>query len=121
MKRILFLFALLFVASIVDAKTEDKGEQIYLETKLVDPTQVGPPIKKSPFGIPSIYLDGHVIYFNTPCNGYTLRILNKEGGLIYSIVIPEGAASIILPSFLSGEYQLEIIRVPFCFYGFIRL
>lgn len=76
---------------------------------------------KGPVQIPSIALDGHTLYFFTPCDGDTLRLVDEDGVVVYSLVIPDGSSSLELPATLSGEYELQIIRGNFCFWGAVML
>jgi len=39
----------------------------------------------------------------------------------YTLVIPTGTTSLVLPSTLSGDYTIQIIRGNYLFYGTINL
>ena len=39
----------------------------------------------------------------------------------YETIIPENTSTITLPLNLSGEYELQIIRGNYCFYGSVEL
>ena len=86
-----------------------------------DPTNIGYPIPKSPVLVPEVSLDGHTLYFFTPCDGYTLNIVDENDVVVYSIVIPVGTTSWVLPATLSGEYELQLISGNYCFWGMITL
>ena len=62
-------------------------------------------------------IEDYTLYFNTPCDGYVLRLVDE----FYSTVIPVGATSLVLPSYLSGTYELQIITGYYCFFGDITL
>lgn len=121
MKKVIFSFVLLFLASFSQARVLSMWSQLYLQVRFDDPTVQEVPIGRSPIVIPSLSLEGYNLLFNTPCDGCTLRIVNEDGDLEYSIVIPANTATLTLPSYLSGEYELQIIRGQFCFYGYIEL
>lgn len=76
---------------------------------------------KSPVTIPEIGLENHTLYFYTPCDGCTLRLLDENDNVVYSTVIATGTTSLVLPSTLSGEYEIQIIQGNICFYGYINL
>lgn len=78
-------------------------------------------LHKSPITIPEISLEGYTLYFYTPCDGCTLRLLDENDNVVYSTVIATGATSLVLPSTLSGEYEIQIIQGNICFYGYINL
>lgn len=86
-----------------------------------DPTNIGYPIPKSPVLVPEVSLEDHTLYFFTPCDGCTLNIVDENDDVVYTLVIPSGTTSLALPSDLSGEYELQIIRGNYCFWGTITL
>ena len=125
MKKII-LSVLLFLASsysdvMAQVAGNDIGEGIVLYVGIIDPTKPDGPVKRSPIRIPSVSIDGHTLYFNTPCDGCRLQLFNEDGKLQYVITIPENSESIELPSYLTGEYEIQIIRGRYCFYGYITL
>jgi hypothetical protein len=51
-----------------------------------------------------------------------VRIKRKcTGDVEYVTVIPTGTTTSVLPSYLSGEYQLQIKQGNYCFSGYINL
>lgn len=76
---------------------------------------------KSPVLAPTVYIDGNVLTFETPCDGCVLQLVDEDDDVVYSIVIPAGTTSLILPSTLSGTFELQIIRDNWLFYADINL
>ena len=87
----------------------------------MDPTVIKGNGGRAPIVIPTLYMEGYNILFQTPCDGCTLQLVSEDGEIEYSVVIPEGTETLTLPSDLSGEYELRIIRGQFCFWGYIVL
>ena len=118
---------LLFVGvSFADTQQLSSYEAIILHASILhasitDPTKDQEPYKLGPVKIPSVQQDGHSIKFVTSCDGCTLKITSDDGDIEYLVTIPEGATTISLPSYLSGEYCLQIIRGRFCFWSYIWL
>lgn len=121
MKRIIFALVLILSASLTDAKVQNVCEEVFLQVSFTDPTENQKPIKRSPVFIPSISLEDHTLFFATPCDGCTLRLINEDGDMEYVTVIPTDTITLDLPSYLSGEYQLQIIQGNYCFWGYINL
>jgi hypothetical protein len=117
MKKILFSLCLCVVAAIGTAKVQKLCGLIYLTVEIIDPTEETEPIEKEPILVPSVSLEGYTLIFITPCDGSTLRLVDANDNVVYSTVIPTGATSLVLPSSLSGEYQIQIIQGNLCFYG----
>lgn len=45
----------------------------------------------------------------------------KNNNVVYSKVIPINTANLVIPSTLSGEYEIQIIQGNICFYRTIYL
>ena len=92
---------------------------VELEVKYDDPTIGGPQPHRTPVQIPDVSLDGHTLTFDASCIGCTLRLVNAEGEVEYTTLITSG--TLVLPSTLEGEFEIQIIRDNWCFYGYIEL
>lgn len=110
----------LFPLSSVSVKAENPGI-IELEAGYDDPNYPLDPDHRTPILIPHVGIDGNTLLFYTPCDGCTLRLLDESSNVVYTIVIPVGATTHVLPSYLSGEYKIEIIQGIYCFWGYIEL
>lgn len=118
MKRFVFALVLVLASSLSGVMAQD---EIDLEEGIVDPTEEYEPYQKGPVLVPSVSLDDHTLYFITPCDGCTLRLLDENDVVVYSTVIPTGTTSLMLPSYLSGEFEIQIIQGFYYFWGFINL
>ena len=117
MRRIIFVLVLMVMALYSGAKIQNVNKEIYLQVRFDDPTEDHEPLQKDPLEVPSISLDDHTLYFDTSCDGCTLNIVDSNDVVVYTTVIPVGMTSLVLPSTLSGEYELQIIQGNYCFYG----
>ena len=79
------------------------------------------PIKKSPIQIPLVYQDGNELTFATPCTGCTLQLLDTDGEVVYETTVASGTTTVVLPSSLTGTYELRLIYGDIYFYGDINL
>jgi hypothetical protein len=121
MKRIILCLVLGLVSSFSGVVAEVVGDDIDLELGIFDPTGGYEPPKKGIVLIPSVSLDGHTLDFETSCDGCTLRLLDENDVVVYSTVIPTGSTSLVLPSYLSGEFEIQIIEGNYYFWGYIYL
>ena len=83
-----------------------------------DPTNKPRP-HKSPVQIPEVDLEGFTLTFFDSCVGCTLRIVNTEDEVEYTTIITSD--TLVLPSTLEGQYEIQIIQGEWCFYGDIEL
>ena len=93
--------------------------EVPLQVSIDDPNIDKPPYPKTPILIPEVSIDDYTLTFDASCLGCELRLLDEDGVLVYSTTITSG--TLVLPSYLSGNYELQIIRGNFCFYGDISL
>ncbi|MBO7045898.1 MAG: hypothetical protein J6W38_06040 [Prevotella sp.] len=121
MKRIIIVLVLTVLALQGIAKIQKVCGDVTLQVRIDDPTEDYEPLQKGPFEVPSVCLEGYSLYFATSCDGCTLRLVDANDNVVYSTVIPTGTTSLVLPSSLSGEYEIQIIQGNLCFYGFINL
>ena len=96
---------------------------IPLEVEYNDPSHDQDDPQKNPVSIPQVSIEVYTLYFNTPCDGYVLRLVDENDNVAYSTVIPVGATSLILPPYLFGIYELQLIpsNCNYYFYGTIDL
>ena len=87
----------------------------------VDPADPMDDYPRSPILVPRVDIDGYTLTFYTPCDGCVLRLVDENDNMVYSTVIPIGTTNLILPSYLSGNYEIQILRGVLCFYGYINL
>ena len=95
--------------------------ELPLQVRYDDPDDTQDNPHREPILIPEVSIEDYTLYFDTPCDGCILRVVNELGVVEYTTVIPVGADELVLPSYLSGEYELQIIRGNLCFYGDITL
>ena len=103
------------------ARSLSVSNGLSLEVRRIDPSVPVRNIKRSPVRVPSLSILDHTLYFASSCDGCTLRLVNEDGDVEYSIEIPENTSVITLPFYLSGEYELQILRGNYCFFGYVEL
>lgn len=120
-KRFLIISCLAAVLSLTSVNVYADPEGIDLQVGYDDPNWGDDGLQKTPILIPEVSLDDHTLIFDTPCDGCTLHLVDANDNVMYSTVIPTGTNSLVLPSSLFGEYEIQIIQGNLCFYGFIIL
>ena len=71
-----------------------------------DHTGTAPAHPRTP--VPSVDLNGYALTFQQDHPIYMLDILDENGIVIYSVVVPSTQATVTLPSWLSGEYEIHL-------------
>ena len=115
-------FAFLIVALVL-------GKAMTFSTPVFIPVSVNydterpaiPPMGKAPAHAPSVWLDGHELSFPSEHPLYTLTLL-QDGEEVFATIVTEGTGAIVLPSWLTGEYELVLAPEScYYFYGIVVL
>ena len=56
----------------------------------------------------------------TPCD-YTLNLYDEDGEIVYSVFVPAGTTQVVLPTTLSGDFELRFETDTYYYYGIIYL
>lgn len=120
-KRFLVIVVMLAFLSISGLQVNASVREVQLQVRIDDPSDDQPAGPRTPILIPEVGIEDYTLYFDTPCDGCILRVVNEMGVVEFTTVIPDDADELILPSYLSGEYELQIIHDNLCFYGVISL
>lgn len=115
-----FFFLLAMVTMLPLQRVSADPAILNFQVRIIDHSN-GEGRHRTPVLSPSLSIEDYTLYFDTPCDGCELRIVDEEGEVVYSITVPSSCSSIDLPSTLSGDYELQIIQGNFCFYAEIQL
>ena len=94
MKKVLFVALAIFFAIHMEAKCN--GNQITMGHSTIGSTHSG------------------------GCD-YTLSLYDEDGEVAYSVFVPAGTTQIVLPSTLSGSFELRFETDSYYYYGYIEL
>lgn len=113
-KIVLFVFAL-FMSIMVQA------EKIDFTCNGVDDMPVGNGYGKSPMRPPVVYIDDYTLTFVVDHPDYVLTIKDEDGDVVFSTTVFSTVTQVVLPSTLTGEYEIELRMGYWKFTGFINL
>ena len=117
MKKVLFVALAIFFAIHMEAKCN--GNQITMGHSTIGSTHSGG--AKAPVRPWYIDQEGNVLTMSaTPCD-YTLSLYGEDGEIAYSVFVPAGITQIVLPSTLSGSFELRFETDTYYYYGYIEL
>ena len=119
-RKTLFLLTLIVtLLSLTNVHVSAEPVLVNLEVGFIDPTNDQDEPQRNPIIVPSIEIEDNILTFITPCDYMELRLVNEENEVEYSTYIL--GSTLVLPSYLNGEYQLQIISGNYIFYGYITL
>ena len=116
-----FFYLVMLMAMFMLSNVQTMAEPVDVPLYYVDPNDPNGGHHRTQ--IPQVSIEIYTLYFNTPCDGYVLRLLDEFDNVAYSTVIPVGATSLILPPYLFGIYELQLLpnNCNYYFYGTIDL
>ena len=72
---------------------------------------------KTPITAPTVYIDDYTLLFEASHPEYVLYIKDEDGNVVYSTVVSSTQTQVVLPSTLSGNYQIELVMGNWLFKG----
>ncbi len=119
MKKILSALAFMLV---LWTPTYAVPTDVNLTVGIDDPQPTLPGQGKSPIHVPIVMQDGYEITFTSSHPVYTLYIV-EDDVVVYSVIVSSTTTSVLLPSWLSGDYVLYLQPEgsSYYFYGDITL
>lgn len=92
---------------------------VELQIEFDDPTADQGKPQKGPVHVPELSIENYTLTFSTPCYGWTLTLVDENDNVAYTTIITSD--SLVLPSTLSGDYQLRLIPNDgnIYFYGYV--
>ena len=110
---VLALFIMLLSTSLVYAAPFP----VSLEVAYNDPTTNQGQPQRGPMLAPEVSIEDYTLSFDHSCLGCTLRLVDANDDVAYTTVI--SGDTLVLPSTLSGEYELQILFDDCYFFGFV--
>jgi len=116
-KKLTLLLCVLLMNTLVKAQTNN---QIHFTTEIIKHGPVFNGGSKTPIKAPTVCIDSYTLYFQASHPEFVLNIL-KDDENVYTCIVNTNVTTLELPSFLLGEYEIQLIAEPYCFIGYITL
>lgn len=115
------LFSIVFCAFMVS--TSLSAQQLIPFTVNYDEKDIpiGNGYPKSPMRPPVVYIEDYVLTFAADHPDYELFIKDEDGEVVYSTTVTSAETLVTLPSFLAGDYVIELTMGNWKFTGWIEL
>lgn len=76
---------------------------------------------RTPMLVPKVYIDDYTLLFAVDHPEYVLNIKDEDENVVYSTMVCSTQTQVVLPSTLSGNYQIELVMGNWLFKGWINL
>ena len=117
MKKFLVFLALLMSVTFAQAQQVE----IDFTCKGIDDGPIGNQMPRGPVDSPTVYLENYTLTFEVNHPEYVLYIKDEYETVVYSTVVTSATTEVVLPSTLSGDYEIDLIWGSWCFWGYIEL
>ena len=117
MKKILLLglFALFMSTGVM------AWELIPLSVNYENEQPLGNSFPKTPIETPKVYIEDYTLSFGINHPEYVLIIKDENGQEVYTTTVFSTQPDVILPSTLSGNYEINLVMGNWLFTGWIYL
>lgn len=82
---------------------------------------IGNHMPRTPIDPPTVYLEDYTLTFETDHPEYVLYIKDEDDAVVYSTVVSTTVTEVVLPSYLSGYYEIDLVMGDWLFTGWIEL
>ena len=86
-----------------------------------DNAPIGNERPKSPMRPPVVYMEDYTLLFAVDHPDYILNIMDEDGAVVFSTVVYSTQTQVVLPSTLSGDYEIQLVMGNWLFSGWINL
>ena len=114
------LFSFLLISMMMNI-TAMAQEIVPLVVYNVDDKPISHGTPKTPMRPPVVYIEDNTLTFAADHPEYVLFIREEEGDVVYTTVVSPSVTQVVLPTTLSGEYQIELTMGSWLFTGWINL
>lgn len=112
----MFLTLTLLMGILAQAK-----EVIDFNVSIFDDQPIGNGTPRNPIEVPLVYIDDYTLTFEAYHPDYTLIIKDEDGDVVYSTTVFSAQTQVVLPSTLSGDYEIQLVMGNWLFTGWINL
>jgi len=120
MIRMKKLFLIVFGAFIISTSVSAQV-LVPLTVGIIDEQPGGNGNPRTPMLAPKVYIDDYTLLFAIDHPEYVLNIKDEDDNVVYSTVVYSAQTQVVLPSTLSGNYQIELVMGNWLFTGWISL
>lgn len=109
----------ILLGAFFSTATADGPKDIPLN--IIDEDPIGSDSTKGTIGSLLITQDDNILTLPATSVDYTLELRDENGTLVYSSYVPAGTTQIILPTTLSGDFEIRLVADTYYYIGYISL
>ena len=82
---------------------------------------IGHGVGRAPIQPPLVYIEDYTLSFVVDHPDYELTIKDEDGVVVYTTTVFSAQTEVVLPSALSGDYEVNLVMGNWLFTGWINL
>ena len=102
-KLLLIVFGAFILSTSMSAQV-----LVPLSVNYDDEQPLGNDYPRTPITVPNVYIDDYTLLFEASHPEYVLYIKDEDDNVVYSTVVYSTQTHVVLPSTLSGTYELQL-------------
>lgn len=118
MKKLLLMFASAFILSTSSWAWTLVPLSVHIDD---DDQPLGHGHGKSSIEVPKVYIEDYTLTFGINHPEYTLILKDENDNVVYTTTVFTTQTDVILPSTLSGDYEINLVMGNWLFSGWINL
>ncbi|MCR5512931.1 MAG: hypothetical protein K6F43_05145 [Prevotella sp.] len=87
----------------------------------IDDTPLSHDYPRTPIEVPLVYIDDYTLTFEMNHPNYVLIFKDENGEQLYTVPVYSTQTDVVLPSNLSGNYEIHLVMGNWLFTGWINL
>ena len=96
-------------------------DRIPFAVGIIESMPIGHGHGKSPMRPPVVYIEDYTLAFVADHPEYILNIKDEDGEVVYTTTVFSTQTQVVLPSILSGDYEVNLVMGNWLFVGWINL
>ena len=95
--------------------------QVIMTQSVIIPGGAGPSHPKAPLHAPTVTLDGYTLFIYSSHPDYMLQLLSDDETVVFETYVSSDTYEVELPSYLVGDYELQLQTDSYAFVGYVEL
>lgn len=117
MKKLLLSVFILFVGALFTDLSAQGVQNIPLQ--IINESPIGSNNTKTPLRPMYISQDDNILTLPATSVDYTLELRDENGIAVYTDYLPTGTTQVVLPSTLSGYFEIRLVADTYYYMGYI--
>ena len=114
-------YFLLLISAVMMGTSVYAWEKIPLTVNYDDNIPIGHGYGKSPMQAPTVYIEDYTLSFAVGHPEYVLHVMDEDGDVVFTTTVFSTDTQVVLPSYLSGNYEIQLTMGNWLFTGYITL